>query len=243
MAEDRALITGASGSEVSAHLLRAGVRTMVLMGRSLAELDSVRDRLLEIDPSSSVISIVCDMTQSADVDASFQQALEAAEYFTIIVHAAGVLGHGSIADSSVDSWQDCMSVNTASTIRLTQLAVPNIVRAPVPETGKSIVFISSFAGVVPIKNAAAYCASKGAIRAFSHAIFEDLRELSIKVSVICPGTVNTSLVNRRPGCVPSLMLQPADIADAILFVVKFPPRGCPTEIVIRPTATPYTKSA
>eukprot|EP00762_Andalucia_godoyi_P008439 ANDGO_04667.mRNA.1 putative oxidoreductase SSP0419 len=245
VSSDRALVTGASGgigSEICRRLLRSGVRVMVLMGRGMTELESVQRSLEETDPACSVTCIECDMSQTASVDAAVQKALAAVEYFTIVVHSAGVLGHGAIAESSIAAWDACVAVNIASVIHLTQLMSPVLLSAPETGFGKSIVFISSFAGVVPIKNAGAYCASKSAIRAFSHAIFEDLRESNIKVSVICPGTVNTALVNTRPNCIPSLMLQPEDIADTVLFVVRFPSRGCPTEIVLRPTATPYNNA-
>jgi len=74
---------------------------------------------------------------------------------------------------------------------------------------------------------------------YSGSLYEDVREAGIKVCAICPGYVNTRMANLDPGLNPELMIQPDDVARAVLFVVRYPDTGCPTEIIIRPRRSPY----
>jgi NADP-dependent 3-hydroxy acid dehydrogenase YdfG len=89
-----------------------------------------------------------------------------------------------------------------------------------------------------MKGGGAYSASKHAALAFSHATFEDLRDQGVKVCAICPGFVNTDMPGDE-GVDRALMIQPADIAYTVRYILEFPNTGCPTEITIRPQLNPY----
>ena len=85
--------------------------------------------------------------------------------------------------------------------------------------------------------AGAYNASRHALLGFSGSVFEDVREAGVKVCAICPGLVDTgSATDRKRDA--SRMIQPEDIAEAVLFVVNAPETMCPTEIVLQPQRTP-----
>ncbi len=127
-----------------------------------------------------------------------------------------------------------MDVNVNGLMYVTRHTLPHLVRG-----GRgAVIQIASVAGRGSFAGGGAYCASKHAVIGYSQSVFEDVREAGVKVTVICPGFVNTDMVDGR-GLIMERMIQPADIARAALFVARFPGTGCPTEIVIRPQRTPY----
>ena len=78
------------------------------------------------------------------------------------------------------------------------------------------------------------------IEGYGKALFEDVREYGTKVCTIRPGYVNTSM-SKSDRLDSSLMIQPEDIAQTVLFVLNMPTTACPTDIEIRPQRSPYIK--
>jgi short-subunit dehydrogenase len=77
---------------------------------------------------------------------------------------------------------------------------------------------------------------------FTHALFDDVREKNIKVSVVCPGFVATDMTSGM-GLSVEKMIQPDDVAKAVDFVLNYPDTGCPIEIQIMPQRSPYLASS
>jgi len=73
---------------------------------------------------------------------------------------------------------------------------------------------------------------------FCEALFEDVREFGTKVCVIRPGFVDTPMA-RSDRLDRARMIDPADIARTVVFVLTMPDTACPTEITIRPQRSPY----
>ena len=119
-------------------------------------------------------------------------------------------------------------------IHLTRHALPHIQK----QSAGGIINIASVAGKMTHKKGGIYTATKHGVIGFTGSLYEDVRELNIKVCAICPGFVNTDMV-RNTKLDSSKMIQPEDIARTILFVLKFPDTGCPTEITVRPQQSPY----
>ena len=106
--------------------------------------------------------------------------------------------------------------------------------------GGVILNISSIAGLRASKLAgSAYSAAKHGLMALTHVINEEEREHGIRACAICPGEVETPILDLRPEPVSSehraRMLQPEDVAAAALFVAGLPARACVPELVIKPT--------
>jgi len=102
-----------------------------------------------------------------------------------------------------------------------------------------LIYISSISGLVPDVSGAAYQAAKRGLLGLAHAIRVEEKENGIRTCVICPGLVDTEILEKRPvkpG--PEMLakaLQPEDVAEAILAVAKFPPRVDVPEMQIMPT--------
>jgi short-subunit dehydrogenase len=100
-----------------------------------------------------------------------------------------------------------------------------------------IVNISSLAGKNPLPNGAAYAASKWGLNGLSYSVAEELRTHNIRVSVVCPGSVDTSL-SPHEGKDKNKMLQPEDVAHAVAALVTQAPQSFISEVLLRPTLKP-----
>jgi NADP-dependent 3-hydroxy acid dehydrogenase YdfG len=103
-----------------------------------------------------------------------------------------------------------------------------------------IVNIASIAGKVGSATRAVYCASKFGVVGFSQSLAEEVRQHGIRVSVVCPGSTNTSFSSdpNREGKTKSRMLAPSDVAYAVRTLVSQEPNSFISEIILRPTRKP-----
>jgi 3-oxoacyl-[acyl-carrier protein] reductase len=100
-----------------------------------------------------------------------------------------------------------------------------------------IINISSLAGKNALPNGAVYAASKWGLNGLSYSVAEELRAYNIRVSVVCPGSVDTEL-SPHTGKDPAKMLQPEDVAHTVAMLVTQAPQSFVSEILIRPTQKP-----
>jgi NADP-dependent 3-hydroxy acid dehydrogenase YdfG len=103
--------------------------------------------------------------------------------------------------------------------------------------GGHIINISSLAGKNALPNGAAYAASKWGLNGLSYSVAEELRPHNIRVSVVCPGSVNTEL-SPHEGKNPNKMLKPDDVAHVVGMLVQQAPQSFVSEVLIRPTQKP-----
>src|SRR5439155_27107132 len=126
----------------------------------------------------------------------------------ILVNNAGV---GSFAaplhELTPEEWEKVLNTNLRGVYYCIRSFAPMMIRA---KTGH-IVNISSLAGKNPLRNGAAYAASKWGLNGLSYSVAEELRAHNIRVSVICPGSVDTEL-GPHTGKNPNKMLRPQDVA-------------------------------
>jgi serine 3-dehydrogenase len=132
-------------------------------------------------------------------------------------------------------WDMMLSVNLSGAYYITSAVLPQM-----REAGSGhLIYISSISGLVPDISGAAYQASKRGLLGLAHAIRVEEKENGIRTCVICPGLVDTEILEKRPvkpG--PEMLakaLQPVDVAEAVLAVAKLPPRVVVPELQIMPT--------
>ena len=102
-----------------------------------------------------------------------------------------------------------------------------------------LIYISSVSGLFADVLGAAYQAAKRGLLGLAHAIRVEEKENGIRTCVVCPGLVNTEILDRRP-VKPSAetlakALRPEDVAETVLAVARLPPRVCVPEMQIVPT--------
>lgn len=136
----------------------------------------------------------------------------------------------SIDTMSEKTWKETIDTNLTG--------VFNSVKASVEALKKTkgyIITIASLAGTNFFENGAAYNASKFGLVGFSQAIMLDLRKYGVKVSTIMPGSVATYFNNHTPGDADAWKIQPEDVGELVLDILKMNPRTLPSKIEVRPS--------
>jgi NAD(P)-dependent dehydrogenase (short-subunit alcohol dehydrogenase family) len=110
----------------------------------------------------------------------------------LLVNAAGIGSTTDAPSTPVEVWDDVFAVNARGTFLCCKHAIPGMRE----RGGGAIVNVASVAGLVGLKNRAAYCASKGAVIALTRALAVDHVADGIRVNAVCPGTVDTPWVRR-----------------------------------------------
>ncbi|HEV2887269.1 MAG TPA: SDR family NAD(P)-dependent oxidoreductase [Jatrophihabitans sp.] len=172
------------------------------------------------------------------VDVSDRTALRgAAEQFTgspltAVVWAAGLFDWADADQAEPDTWDRLFDVNLAAAAAATRLLLPALLAG----SPSSLIYLGSAASRQPFAHNAAYVASKHGLAGLAGAVWLDVRDRGVKVSLVSPGLVaaGAGLGSPQGQAGPEQLLQPEDVASAVRFVVTFPERGCPTEIRLEP---------
>jgi meso-butanediol dehydrogenase / (S,S)-butanediol dehydrogenase / diacetyl reductase len=110
----------------------------------------------------------------------------------VLANVAGIGSTTTAPETALDTWEDVFAVNARGTFLCCKHAIP----AMVARGGGSIVNMGSVAGLVGLRNRAAYCASKGAVIALTRALAIDHVADGVRVNAVCPGTVDSPWVRR-----------------------------------------------
>jgi 3-oxoacyl-[acyl-carrier protein] reductase len=101
--------------------------------------------------------------------------------------------------------------------------------------GGWIINISSLASKNPFAGAAAYCASKAGLNAFSEALMQEVRYDNIRVSYVLPGSVSTGFGGRGQAGEADWKVQPEDVAQVVVDLLLMPARSLPSRVELRPS--------
>ena len=237
--DKRIVVTGAGtgiGQAVAETFVGAGAH-VALLGRRLEKLNETANKLT----ASQVLCFSCDVSDRDTVNSTIHKITEEFGPINILVNNAGTnTNPRSVAEVNPSDWDRTIDINLTGAF--------NTIRAVLPEMRKQqdgiIINISSIAGVRASKLAgAAYSASKFGMVALTHSINEEEMDYGIRASVICPGEVETPILDHRPEVVSAehraRILQPDDVAAAVLFIAGLPPRACVPELIIKPTSQIY----
>lgn len=211
-----AVVTGASrgiGRAIALRLAEAGA-DVALWARDGAALQRVADEV--VAAGGRATPFVCDVTDSAAVDAAAEAVRRALAPVTVVVNNAGAVLRKPTAAISDSEWRRVMAVNLDGTFHVTRAFLPDLVRAG-QHTGGRIINVSSIAGREGTALLAAYCAAKHAVVGLTRALAEELRTAKVFVNAICPGSVDTVMLREGlPGASPDM--SPDDIARTALFL-------------------------
>ncbi|MGO9520457.1 MAG: SDR family oxidoreductase [Candidatus Korobacteraceae bacterium] len=179
--------------------------------------------------------IACDVTALASVEALGQRLHRDYGRVDILVNNAGIGGpSGLLHELAPSDWDAIFNTNLRGVYFMLRAIVPLMTAAG----SGHIINVSSLAGKNPLPRGAAYSASKWGLNGLSYGVAEELRGHNIRVSVICPGSVNTDFSPRRVGKETGKMLQPGDVAHAVAMLVTQEPQSFISEVLIRPTQKP-----
>jgi serine 3-dehydrogenase len=230
------VIVGASsgiGRAAAVLFARDGAK-VVAAARRADRLQTLEQELAkeqrEITVRSVDASKPSDMQQlAADILAQFGKV-------DVLVYATGT----NIRDRAMNRltpelWNSVVDVNLNGAFYATHAVLPSMRAAGAGH----LIYISSISGVITDVSGAAYQASKRGMLGMAHAIRMEEKQNNIRTSVICPGLVDTELLEQRPVKPdPETLakaLQPEDVAEAILYVAKLPPRAAIPELHMMPS--------
>jgi NAD(P)-dependent dehydrogenase (short-subunit alcohol dehydrogenase family) len=216
-----AVVTGASrgiGRAIALRLAEAGAE-LALWARDGGALQRVADEVAAVGGRG--LPFVCDVTDSAAVDAAAVRVRDALPPVRLVVNNAGAVLRAPTAMVSDSEWRRVIAVNLDGTFYVTRAFLPDLVAAGRTGGGR-VINISSIAGREGTALLAAYCAAKHAVIGLTRALAEELRTAKVSVNAICPGSVDTAMLREGlPGASPDM--SPDDIARTALFLAHAAP--------------------
>jgi NAD(P)-dependent dehydrogenase (short-subunit alcohol dehydrogenase family) len=225
-----ALVTGGSrgiGRAIAQALLQNGAR-VAICGRSQGALDNaLKD--LRANSGDAVYGQLADVGNAEQVASLFRSVDERFGSLDILVNNAGVGLFGATADLTLDQWRQVIDTNVNGAFYCSREALARFRDAG----GGYIINISSLAGKNPFTGGAAYNASKFALNGFSEAAMLDHRYEDVRVSYIMPGSVDTEFSPGAPHA--GWKIQPEDIADIVLMLLRMPARTLVSRVEVRPS--------
>ena len=227
-----AVVTGGSrgiGFAIAQALVGQGVK-VVITGRNQAHLDAARAKL-EGAVSGNVEARRADIRKGGDVEQAIGAAATRFGGLDILVNNAGVGIFANVIDMTPAQWAEVVETNLTGVFNACHAAIPHLRR----RGGGFIVNISSLAGSNPFAGAAAYCASKAGLNAFSEALMQELRYDDIRVSCIAPGSVATGFSSGDSSKGADWKIAPEEVADVVIDVLRHHPRSLPSRVELRPS--------
>ena len=234
-----AAITGASsGIGEATALALAGAGAKVALGaRRRDRLDELVGRI-----GGQALAVEADIADEAQARRFVETAHGELGGLDILVNNAGVMLLGPVDGADTEEWRRMVDVNLLGLLYCTHAALPLLRDGG----GGDIVNVSSVAGRNASAGAGVYNLTKFGVTAFSEALRQEALHANIRVSCVEPGFVETELQghNRNPVVVEAMkkardqigkVLEPQDIANAILYVVSQPAHVSLNEVLVRPT--------
>jgi len=239
-----ALVTGAS-SGIGA----ATARRLAAEGAAVGVVARRRERLDEVvraigDRGGEALAVAADVTEPGQAEGAVQATVDGLGRLDVLVNNAGVMLLGTALQTQVADWERMVALNVTALLRVTHAAVPHLIAAAASSRRgvADLVNVGSTAGRVARPASSVYNLTKFGLAGFSESLRQELLVERVRVSVVHPGTVDTELVNQLSGEVRDAArrqingiepLEPADVADAIAYVVTRDRRVAVNELLVR----------
>jgi len=234
------MITGASAGigRASALALANEGAYLVLTARRQHRLDELVGTIHSA--GGRAVAVVGDAREEETAIRAMTVAQEHFGTLNILINNVGVGNYKPLTATSVQDYDEMMDSNVRSTFLFTRHAAPLMIK----QQSGTILIISSMAGIYGFAGEAVYCATKFAQVGFAQALDKELHPYGIKVGVICPGGVKTEFAlgkgRTEESVAQSGMLDPEDVAGAVLLACTQSPHSRIIEIQMRPMAEPLT---
>lgn len=230
-----ALITGASsgiGKATALAFAKAGI-DIALVSRSADKLAQVASDAQTLGVNAKVYPL--DLENVETVSENIQKIISDFGDIDILVNNAGIGYTATLSQTSLSDWQRVINLNLTSVFQ----CIIGVLPAMRDRGTGTIINVASIAGKQAFAGWGAYCASKAGLIALSQALSQEERACGIRVTAICPGTVNTSLWDTdtvNADFDRSKMLSPEDVAQSILYAAMLPKQAVVDELTLMPSA-------
>jgi NAD(P)-dependent dehydrogenase (short-subunit alcohol dehydrogenase family) len=214
----------------------ASAECLIRQGASVMLADCNRDQISAAaqnlrSPSSQVEYVVADISKIADIDNAVRATVKAFGGLDILVNNAGIQTFGDPVTTTEEIWDRTMNVNLKGHWLVSKSAIPEMLKR-----GKGVIVnISSVQGLASQRNVVAYATSKHAMIGLTRSMAVDLASRHIRVNCVCPGTVDTPMIqsivalDAQPqrlratldGMHPlGRMAQPSEIGEVVAFLAS-----------------------
>ena len=228
------VITGASkgiGLAIAEKLAEAGSKVFIC-ARDKGDLRSAVEHLSQ---KGTAAGEVCDVRSEEQVKMMLAECERIFGGPDILINNAGMGYFGkTVEEMSGDEFRQTLETNLFGVYYACHYAIP-MMKA---RGGGYIINISSLAGQNAHPKMAAYNASKFGLNGFTEALMQEVRQDNIKVTSVCPGSVNTYFGGDTPSEDKMWQLQPGDVAQVVMDLLSMPANALPSKIELRPSKPP-----
>jgi NAD(P)-dependent dehydrogenase (short-subunit alcohol dehydrogenase family) len=225
------IVTGGSrgiGLATARALVADGV-SVTVTGRSDEHLSSAQP-LIEAAGSGRVETVRADVRSYADVERAVAATVGRFGGLDILVNNAGVGVFSDVGAMTPDEWAAVLDTNLTGVFNACHASLPHLRR----RGGGYIINISSLAGKNPFAGAAAYCASKAGLNAFSEALMQEVRHDDIRVSYVMPGSVSTGFAGSEVKGA-DWKIAADEVAEVVVDLLRLNPRSLASRVELRPS--------
>jgi 3-oxoacyl-[acyl-carrier protein] reductase len=232
-----AIVTGASrgiGRAISVALAKEAA-TVVLAARAMDKLKQTAEQVTAAGGKTEII--VTELAEEESIKNLVKATGEKFGRLDILVNNAGITHSAKLEETATEDWQRCISINARAPFILCREALPRLRKSE----AAYIINIASVVGVKGYPLQSAYTSSKHALRGMTISLSEELKGSNIRVHLLCPGGVDTELVQKvRPDIKKEDLMQPDEIAELVLYLVTHKGNAVIDELHIRRAAsTPW----
>ena len=198
------IITGASsgiGFAAARRFAEEGAN-LVLAARNTKKLDELEAELKQFN--IRILKLPTDVSRISDCRNLIKETVNTLGSLDILVNNAGYTYQGEFKDVDLKEYDQIIDVNLKAPVRLTKIALPHLLQSA---SGR-IINVASILGIIPIPTETVYSSTKFALRGFSYALADELKDTSVRVCLICPGPVDTPFIMDNIENVHDLVFSP-----------------------------------
>lgn len=230
-----AVVTGSSsgmGAEIARALAGEGMK-LALAARRADRLAALASEIRQA--GGTALAIPTDVTVEAEVEALFEQAVEAFGRVDLLVNSAGVPQNTPVEQMRLQEWRAVLDANLTSVF----LCAREALKRMKPQGRGRIISIGSIAARGPRPNAAAYVAAKAGLDGLTRALALDGRDHGVAVSVLHPGFTVTGFGPDADGQPGRNAMDPRDVARIVVLMASLPDEHNLLEALTLPLGMPF----
>jgi NAD(P)-dependent dehydrogenase (short-subunit alcohol dehydrogenase family) len=226
-----ALITGGSkgiGYGIAASLMKEGMK-VAITSRTKSAAEKAAAELNKIGKGEAA-GFEADVRNPKAQQETANQVQQKFGAIDVLIANAGIGYFGSIETLTVEDWQETVDTNLSGVFYSIKACL-----SALKKSKGYIITMASLAGTNFFAGGSAYNASKFGLVGFTQAVMMDVRNLGIKVTTIMPGSVATNFNNAEPTPQDAWKIQPEDIGQMVIDLLKMNPRTLPSKVEVRPS--------
>lgn len=229
-----AIVTGASRG-IGRGIARVLGREGFAVGAVARSRDLLDEAVREIrEAGGTAAAAPCDLRDPAATEEAVRGLAEELGGADALVNNAGVVTRKSALEISLDEWREMIDTNVHGVFHATRAVLP-LLR---DRGAGDIINISSISGRLPLPGGSGYAASKWAVTGFSESLFQEVRDLGIRVTTVFPGSVDSASHRHGESVDASWKVPPEQVGEACVAILRAAPGTCVSRLEIRPLSRP-----